>query len=29
VSAALDDLQAGRRVAVAAAPPYGCSVKYR
>jgi len=29
VSAALDDLQAGRSVAVASAPPYGCSVKYR
>ncbi len=28
VSAALDDLLAGRAVAVASAPPYGCSVKY-
>ena len=29
VSAALDDLKAGRPVATASAPPYGCSVKYR
>jgi hypothetical protein len=29
VSAALDDLAAGRAVATASAPPYGCSVKYR
>lgn len=29
VSAALDDLKGGRPVAVASAPPYGCSVKYR
>lgn len=29
VAAALDDLAAGRPVAAASAPPYGCSVKYR
>ncbi|HMS80037.1 MAG TPA: thioredoxin family protein, partial [Burkholderiaceae bacterium] len=29
VAAALDDLAAGRPVAIASAPPYGCSVKYR
>jgi peroxiredoxin len=29
VAAALDDLAAGRPVATASAPPYGCSVKYR
>jgi peroxiredoxin len=29
VAAALDDLRAGRPVATPAAPPYGCSVKYR
>ena len=29
VAAALEDLQAGRPVATASAPPYGCSVKYR
>jgi hypothetical protein len=29
VAAALEDLQAGRPVALASAPPYGCSVKYR
>jgi hypothetical protein len=29
VAAALDDLKAGRPVAVASPPPYGCSVKYR
>jgi len=29
VAAALDDLKAGRPVALASAPPYGCSVKYR
>ncbi|HYF57918.1 MAG TPA: redoxin domain-containing protein [Burkholderiaceae bacterium] len=29
VAAALDELQAGRPVSVATAPPYGCSVKYR
>jgi hypothetical protein len=29
VSAALADLKAGRPVAAASAPPYGCSVKYR
>jgi hypothetical protein len=29
VSAALEDLKAGRPVKVASAPPYGCSVKYR
>jgi cytochrome oxidase Cu insertion factor (SCO1/SenC/PrrC family) len=29
VAAALDDMKAGRPVAVASAPPYGCSVKYR
>ncbi|MFM1987551.1 MAG: hypothetical protein RJA99_508 [Pseudomonadota bacterium] len=29
VDAALEDLRAGRPVAVASAPPYGCSVKYR
>ena len=29
VSAALDDLKAGRPVALASSTPYGCSVKYR
>ncbi|MEI7446992.1 MAG: redoxin domain-containing protein [Burkholderiales bacterium] len=29
VDAALEDLRAGRPVAIASAPPYGCSVKYR
>jgi hypothetical protein len=29
VAAALDDMKAGRPVAAATAPPYGCSVKYR
>ncbi len=29
VAAALEDLAAGRPVATATAPPYGCSVKYR
>jgi peroxiredoxin len=29
VAAALEDLAAGRPVATASAPPYGCSVKYR
>jgi peroxiredoxin len=29
VAAALEDLQSGRPVATASAPPYGCSVKYR
>ncbi|RPH46500.1 MAG: thioredoxin family protein [Burkholderiales bacterium] len=29
VAAALEDMQAGRPVATATAPPYGCSVKYR
>jgi hypothetical protein len=28
VAAALDDLKAGRPVAVAVSKPYGCSVKY-
>jgi hypothetical protein len=28
VAAALDDLKAGRPVAVATSKPYGCSVKY-